>query len=67
MADLERSFMITKVDKSFVFICGLAAGNLATSIAFYAAYDQWRPMVISAGINAGIFLLINVGAFLENL
>jgi hypothetical protein len=37
---------------------GITIGNLATSIAFYLAFDKWQPMVWSAGLNALWFVVV---------
>lgn len=48
------------VNKWLLVFRGFVVGNLLTSICFYSAFDQWKPMVWSAGINACLFIVITL-------
>lgn len=38
-----------KLTLAFTYLSAFTAGSLATSIGLYVGYDQWHPMVWSAG------------------
>lgn len=43
----------------------MSVGSLATSLGFYWAYDQWRPLVVVATIVASVKICQHVYLLME--
>lgn len=51
---------MSAIQKWTLVLNGFAIGNLCTSAAFYASFDNWKPLVWSAGINAAMFVTMAI-------
>lgn len=49
----------------FRYLLAASSGALATSIGMYCAYDQWHPMVWSAGIVSVCMIFYNFMSFVD--